>query len=161
MKDFKVADLCDENLDKVTIANPIGFKDYGGKKHFGGKIHTLKCFEDHAYVSKIVSTVGTGKVLVIDGGGSKRCAIVGDKIASLAIQNNWEGIIVYGSIRDTATIATLSIGVKALGIYPISKTTSIDWETQINVTFAGTVFKPGEFVYSDEDGIITSEVALV
>ncbi len=161
MNDFKVADLCDANLDKVAIANPIGFNNYGGKNRFGGKIHTLKCFEDHAYVSKIVSTDGTGKVLVIDGGGSKRCAIVGDKIASLAIKNNWEGIIVYGSIRDTATIAKLNIGLKALDVYPISKTTSIDWETQINVTFAGTVFKPGEFVYSDEDGIIISKEALV
>ncbi|GGG49157.1 ribonuclease E activity regulator RraA [Bizionia arctica] len=161
MKDFKVADLCDDNLDKVTIADAIGFNSYGSKKRFGGKIHTLKCFEDHSYVTKIASTDGTGKVLVVDGGASPRCAIVGDKISSLAIKNNWEGIIVYGSIRDAATIATLNLGVLALHVYPISKTTSTDWETQVEVTFAGTVFKPGHFVYVDEDGIITSENRLV
>jgi len=158
--EYKVTDLCDAHRDKVFIADPIGFRDYGGRKNFSGKIHTLKCFEDHAWVEKILETDGTGKVLVVDGGGSLRCAITGDRLAGIAVKNRWNGIIIYGCIRDSATIAMLDLGVKALNTYPISNVTDTEWQENIEISFAGINFMPGQFVYCDEDGIITSPTAL-
>ena len=157
---YKTTDLCDAHPDKVTIAEPIGLRNFGGLKSFSGKIHTLKCYEDHAWVEKILSTDGTGKVLVVDGGGSLRCAIVGDRLAGIGVKNNWGGIIAYGCIRDSVTMAALPIGAKALTTYPLSKTTSTQWQQNIEVKFAGIVFTPGHFVYSDEDGIVVSAISL-
>lgn len=158
--EYKTADLCDAFKDKIVIADPIGLKDYGGRKRFSGKIHTLKCFEDHSWVERILNTDGTGKVLVVDGEGSLHCAIMGDRLAGMAVKNHWNGIIIYGCIRDSATIALLNLGVKALNTYPISKVTSKQWEENSTVHFAGVDFIPGQFVYCDEDGIITSAAEL-
>jgi regulator of ribonuclease activity A len=159
--EYKTTDLCDAHPDMVMIAEPIGFKDYGGKKKFSGMIHTVKCYEDHSWVEKALNTNGTGKVLVVDGGGSMRCAITGDRLAGIGLKNKWSGIIVYGCIRDSLNIAQLSIGVKALNTYPISRVTNTQWQENIPVRFAGVTFTPGQFVYCDEDGIITSEIALI
>lgn len=158
--EYKTADVCDAYPDKIIIADPIGLKDYGGKKIFSGKIHTLKCFEDHAWVERIVNTDGTGKVLIVDGGGSLHCAITGDRLAGMAVKNHWNGIIIYGCIRDSATMALLNLGVKALNTYPISRVTTNRWEENIPIHFAGVNFIPGQFVYCDEDGIVLSEVEL-
>ena len=125
--EYKTTDLCDAFLNAITIADATGFKDYGGRKMFGGKIHTIQCFEDHAGVEKILGTDGTGKVLVVDGGASLRCALTGDRLAGMAVKNNWSGIIINGCIRDSATIAALSLGLKALNTYPISKVTDTNW----------------------------------
>jgi regulator of ribonuclease activity A len=154
--EYLTTDLCDAHPDKVIIADPVGLKNYGGKKRFNGKIHTLKCFEDHSQVEKILSTDGTGKVLIVDGGGSRCCALTGDRLAGIGVKNHWNGIIIYGCIRDSVNIALLDIGVKALDTYPISRVTNIEWPENIAVRFAGVTFAPGQFVYSDEDGIIIS-----
>ena len=160
MMEYKTTDLCDAYPDKVVIAEPIGFKDYGGQKRFSGKVHTLKCYEDHAWVEKILKTDGTGKVLVVDGGGSMGCALTGDRLAGIGVENHWNGILIYGCIRDSVNISLLNIGVKALNIYPMSKVTNQEWQENIPVSFAGITFKPGQFVYCDEDGIIVAEAAL-
>jgi len=158
--EYKTTDLCDAHPDKVIIADPIGLHDYGGRKIFSGIIHTVKCYEDHSWVEKALKTDGAGKVLVVDGGGSLRCAITGDRLAGIGVQNHWNGIIIYGCIRDSVTIARLNIGVKALDTYPMSCVTKTIWQENIPVRFAGVVFTPGQFVYCDEDGIIVSETAL-
>lgn len=156
MTELKTTDLCDAHPDKVKIAEPIGFNDYGGTKLFSGKIHTVKCFEDNSYVRKALEADGTGKVLVVDGGGSMRCALLGDMLAELAINNKWNGIIVYGCIRDSAAIAALPLGVKALRTIPLKSNKKNIGEENITLHFAGVDFVPGEVVYCDEDGIITS-----
>lgn len=158
---FKTADLCDDYTEKIVIANPIGLKNYGQNKVFYGKIHTLRCYEDHSWVEKIVKTNGEGKVLVVDGGGSLNCALVGDRLTSLAIKNNWSGIIVYGAIRDSVKIGTLPMAVLALDTYPISKVSDNNWQENRDVHFAGITFSPNEYVYCDEDGIITSKEKLL
>lgn len=157
---YKTTDLCDTHPAQVHIAEPIGFKDYGGQKIFGGKIHTLKCYEDHAWVEKILNTDGAGKVLVVDGGGSLRCAITGDRLAGLGVKNHWNGILIYGCVRDSVNLATLNIGIKALNTYPMSCVTNTVWQENIPVHFAGITFRPNEFVYCDEDGIIVSATEL-
>lgn len=157
---LKTTDLCDNHPDKVRIALPIGFKDFGGTKMFSGKIETVKCFEDNSFVRKALEQNGEGKVLVVDGGGSMRCALLGDMLAEFGVKNKWNGIVVYGCIRDSAAIAPLAIGVKALATMPVKSNKRNEGQPNIAVSFAGIDFIPGEMIYCDEDGIIVSKEAL-
>lgn len=158
---LKTTDLCDNHLDKVRIAAPVGFSDFGGVKNFNGKIETIKCFEDNSFVRKALEQNGEGKVLVVDGGGSLRCALLGDMLADLAIKNKWNGIIVFGCIRDSAAIAQLPVGVKALATIPLKSNKRNEGQQNITVHFADIDFVPGENVYCDEDGIIVSKESLI
>jgi regulator of ribonuclease activity A len=158
--ELKTTDLCDAHPDKVQICEPIGFKDYGGKKIFSGKVQTIKCFEDNSLVRKALEGDGTGRVLVVDGGGSMRCALLGDMLGELGVKNHWDGIIVYGCIRDSAAMAELNLGVKALNTIPLKSNKRNEGQENIAVKFAGVTFTPGQFVYCDEDGIITSVTEL-
>ena len=157
---FQTPDLCDENQGKVKVATPM-FQAYGGKARFHGQIQTVKVFEDNVFVRDMLSEPGTGKVLVVDGGGSLRCALVGDLIAAMAQKNGWEGIIVYGCIRDSGVINGIDIGVRALNTNPLKSIKQGAGYKNVAVTFAGVTFEPGQFVYVDEDGIIVSETALL
>lgn len=153
-------DLCDAHPDKVNIAEPIGFKHYGGNTLFNGEIYTIKCFEDNSYVRKALETDGTGKVLVVDGGGSMRCALLGDMLGELAVKNKWTGVIVYGCIRDSAAMAKLPLGVMALATIPLKSNKRNEGQENIALRFAGVTFTPGHVLYADEDGIITSAASL-
>ena len=146
--EIKTRDLCDNYPQQIKIAEPIGFKDYGGKKNFFGKIRTVKCFEDNSFVRKALEQNGEQNILVVDGGGSMRCALLGDMLGELAIKNKWCGIIVYGCIRDSAVMQTLSLGVKALNTIPLKSNKRNEGQENIPVRFAGIDFIPGEFVYS-------------
>lgn len=154
------ADLCDEHIDKLQVAEPI-FRDYGAECMFEGEIHTLKVFEDNTLVRAALEKDGTGKVLVVDGGGSLRCALVGDNLAALAIKNGWRGIVVYGCIRDSKPIGTMKVGVKALNTNPTKSIKRNEGQENITVRFAGVEFKPGGYLYADEDGIVVSETQLL
>lgn len=154
------ADLCDEHIDKLQVAEPI-FRDYGAEPMFEGEIHTLKVFEDNTLVRAALEKDGTGKVLVVDGGGSLRCALVGDNLAALAIKNGWRGIVVYGCIRDSKPIGTMKVGVKALNTNPTKSIKRNEGQENIPVRFAGVDFKPGAYLYADEDGIVVSETQLL
>jgi regulator of ribonuclease activity A len=158
--ELKTTDLCDAHPDKVNVAEPIGLKDFGGSKYFSGKIQTVKCFEDNSLVRKALEANGEGKVLVIDGGGSMRCALLGDMLADIAIKNKWNGVIVYGCIRDSEAVSKLPLGVKALNTIPLKSNKRNEGQENINVRFAGTAFVPGHFVYCDADGIIVVAEAL-
>jgi regulator of ribonuclease activity A len=140
----------------VQVAAPIGFKDYGAVKLFSGIIQTVKCFEDNSFVRTALEQDGTGKVLVVDGGGS----LLGDMLGELAIKNNWNGIVVYGCIRDSAVIATQQIGVKALATIPLKSNKRNEGQLNVTFKFADVNFTPGHFLYADEDGIIVSAEAL-
>ncbi|MBI3899997.1 MAG: ribonuclease E activity regulator RraA [Gammaproteobacteria bacterium] len=153
------ADLCDTHADRVRVATPM-FKRYGGKTAFNGQIVTLKLFEDNSLVRTALSEPGRGKVLVIDGGGSLRCALVGDQLAELAVKNGWEGIVVYGCIRDSAAIDQMPLGVRALDTHPMKTEKKGVGEPNVAVTFAGVTFYAGEFVYVDADGIIVANTPL-
>ena len=157
---FKTADLCDEHSDSLKIAQPL-FNDYGQKISFGGEISTVKCFEDNSLVRSQLEQPGNGRVLVVDGGGSTRCAMVGDILAQMGADNGWSGIIVYGCIRDSGVIATIDIGVKAIGTLPLKSVKKGEGDIDITVHFADVDFVPGQFAYADEDGIIVSPRALV
>lgn len=157
--EIQTADLCDANEDKIKVVSPM-FRSYGGTKAFAGQITTLKVFEDNTLVRNTLETPGRGRVLVIDGGGSMRCALVGDQLAVLAVNNGWAGIVVYGCIRDSKAIGAMNVGVFALGTHPRKSIKKGVGESDLIVSFGGVDFIPGHMLYADEDGIIVSESAL-
>ncbi len=154
------ADLYDQFEDQLEVAEPM-FRDYGGRLGFGGPIATVKVFEDNSLVRSALTEQGAGRVLVVDGGGSLRCALVGDMLAELGHENGWAGIIVYGCIRDAAAIAEIAIGVKALNTSPRKSVKQGAGEKDVAVSFAGVTFTPGAFVYADGDGIVVSGNKLI
>jgi regulator of ribonuclease activity A len=157
---FKTADLSDTHSEHLKVADNI-FTAYGKRSKFYGKIVTVKVFEDNVLVKAELEKDGTGKVLVVDGGGSLRCALMGDNVAALIEKNNWNGVLIYGAIRDSADINEMNVAVKALGTHPFKSIKKGQGDINIPVHFAGIVFNPGEFIYSDEDGIIVSEKKLI
>jgi regulator of ribonuclease activity A len=157
---FTTADLWDEHHQHLSCVEPI-FYSFGKKKAFSGKITTLKLFEDNSFVRKQLESNGKGKVLVVDGGASLRCALVGDKLAELAITNKWEGIIVNGCIRDSYLINQMDIAIKAINTSPVKSIKRNIGKMNIPVNFSGVTFIPGQFVYSDNDGVLISKKSLL
>lgn len=153
-------DLCDAFPDLVQVVEPM-FINYGGREQFGGQIVTIKCFEDNSLVRDLVAEKGAGKVLVVDAGGSMRRACLGDLLAEKATQNGWEGILMYGCIRDVDAISGLELGVQALGSHPMKTDKKGVGERDIAVTFGGVTFKPGEYLYADNNGVIVSPQPLI
>jgi regulator of ribonuclease activity A len=157
---MKTTDLCDDYGDQVHVAEPVGFKSFGGRKSFAGQIETVRCYEDNSLVRTALEGNGLGKVLVVDGGGSLRCALLGDRLAALAQENQWSGILIYGGIRDSEAISTLAIGVVALGTHPRRSAKNNEGMANTVLRFAGIDFVPGHYIYIDPDGIVTSEVKI-
>lgn len=158
-------DLLDNNealiqQEQLRIVAPI-FQRFGGKPAFAGSIVTLKLFEDNSLVRSVLGEVGTGKVLVVDGGGSLRCALLGDQLAEMAVKNGWEGVVVYGCIRDSAAINALPLGVRALNTHPLKTVKKNVGERDVAVSFGGITLKPGEWLCADQDGILVSTKPLV
>lgn len=157
--DLLTTDLCDAHEDKVRVVAPM-FRSYGGRKAFCGPIATLKLFEDNGLVRKALEGHGNGRVLVIDGGGSLRRALVGDQLAALGVANGWSGIVVYGCIRDSRAIGAMDLGVFALATHPQKTQKKNQGDSEVPVCFGGVTFTPGEWLYADEDGVIVSAGAL-
>ena len=155
---YVTPDLCDAYPD-VAVVEPM-FTNFGGHDSFGGEIVTVKCFEDNSLVKDLVAQDGTGKVMIVDGGGSLRRAMLGDMLAEQAAQNNWEGIIIYGCVRDVDVLIQTALGIQALASHPMKTEKRGIGEQNLPVTFGGVTFRPGEYVYADNNGIIVSAVAL-
>ncbi|POX65765.1 S-adenosylmethionine--2-demethylmenaquinone methyltransferase [Microbacterium sp. Ru50] len=147
------ADLYDERGEELdSLALPL--LDLGGRTSFDGPARTIRCHRDNALVKRVLATPGGGAVLVIDGGGSLESALVGDVIAASAVENGWAGIIVNGAIRDRVAIASLDLGVKALGSNPRKSAKDGLGELDVPVTIGGVVFTPGRHVWADADGVL-------
>lgn len=159
MQDFVTPDLCDANPDLVRVVEPM-FVNYGGRSSFGGQVVTVKCFEDNSFVKEQLAQPGEGKVLVVDGGGSKRCALLGDIIATTAVKHGWAGVIVYGCIRDVDVIRSLELGVQALATIPLKSHRQGRGDLNIPISFGGVTFRPGDYVYADNNGIVVSSQPL-
>ncbi|MEQ8233815.1 MAG: ribonuclease E activity regulator RraA [Gammaproteobacteria bacterium] len=150
------ADLYDEHGEALRVLAPI-FRDYGGRRSFEGPVVTLKVHEDNSLVRSTLEEAGDGRVLVVDGGGSLRCALVGDNLAEIGVNNGWAGIIVYGCIRDAEPIAALAIGVKALATNPRKSVKKGVGERDVEVRFAEALIRPGEYLYADADGVVVAD----
>lgn len=157
--EHSTAELCDGYEKQLQVCQPL-LKHYGGREEFHGRIVTLKCIEDNTLVREALSEPGHGKVLVVDGGGSLRCALLGDRLAALAVQNGWAGIVINGCIRDSAQIAGMDIGVMALATHPRKSVKLGCGRRNQMLSFAGVYFTPGHYLYCDADGILLSEQAL-
>ena len=150
------ADLCDEYDNDCRVVEPF-FRDYGGVESFWGEVRTLKVFEDNSLVRAELEKNGTGRVLVVDGGGSLRCALLGDKLAELGYANGWSGIVVYGAVRDSAVLKTIAFGVKALNTNPKKSVKRGEGQREVSLSFGGVEIQPGSYLYADSDGIILTE----
>lgn len=152
-------DLCDQYPDQVRVLEPM-FTSFGGRDNFCGEIVTVKCFEDNSLVKEQVALPGKGKVLVVDGGGSLRRALLGDMLAEQAVANGWEGLLIYGCIRDVVAIGQLDLGVQALDTHPLKTDKRGIGDLNVPLRFAGVDFRPGEYLYADLNGILVSAQAL-
>jgi len=152
-------DLCDEYPELVRVLDPV-FTNYGGRKSFYGSVRTIKCFEDNSKVRELVAQPGQGKVLVVDAGGSLRRACLGDMLAEKAMKNGWEGIVMYGCIRDVDIIAELDLGVQALNTHPMKTEKRGLGDVDVEVTFSGATIKPGDYIYADNNGVLVSSEQL-
>ncbi|TDV72330.1 ribonuclease E activity regulator RraA [Pseudomonas sp. LP_7_YM] len=152
---YSTPDLCDAYPERVQVVEPM-FSSFGGRDSFGGQIVTLKCFEDNSLVREQSEQEGKGKVLVIDGGGSLRCALLGDMLAEKAARNGWEGMVIYGCVRDVDVLAQTDLGVQALASHPLKTDKRGLGDLNVVVSFGGVTFRPGQYVYADNNGIIVS-----
>ena len=155
-----ICDLSDDHPTIARAAEPV-FRDFGGLRVFHGRITTLRCHEDNLLLRRTLSTPGEGRVMVVDGGGSLRRALVGDQLGALMLQHGWAGIIVNGAARDIETLRDMPVAVRALAACPTRPGQQGTGERDVPVSFAGVTFNPGEWLYADENGIIVSAEALV
>ncbi|EPC4028414.1 putative 4-hydroxy-4-methyl-2-oxoglutarate aldolase [Aeromonas salmonicida] len=153
-------DLCDQHGDALQVADPL-FHDFGGKPLFYGQAVTLSCYEDNSLVRELVNRPGQGRVMVIDGGGSLRRALLGDQLAIKAAEQGWEGIVIFGAVRDVGALATLALGVKALAACPVKTEKLGKGELDAVVSFAGVTIHPGDYVYADLNGVLVSATRLI
>lgn len=153
------ADYCDEHGETLQVGEPI-FQMFGGRRAFAGPVSTVRCFEDNSSLKEAVESPGAGRVLVVDGGGSRRRALFGGNLGNAAVKNGWTGVIIYGCIRDSAELGLLDFGIRALGTMPLRSEKRGEGERDIPVRFAGVTFRPGDHVYVDEDGVVVSHRAL-
>ena len=151
--EWGTADLVDEIGEDVCSCD-VQFRQVGGRQRFAGTIRTIRCYEDNALVKRVLSQPGAGQVLVVDGGGSLRTALVGDVIAGLGERNGWAGLVLHGAVRDVVTLGELPIGIKALGTNPRKSGKTGAGEVDVPVSFGSVTFAPGDFLFSDADGIV-------
>ncbi len=151
--EYNTSELCDTFIDSVDVVEPM-FANFGGRNSFGGSISTVKCFESNGLIQEALKQPGEGKVLLIDGGGSMRCALIDAPLAELALENGWEGIVVYGCVREVHVLEELDIGIQALASYPVGADDDRHGEVEVPVNFGGVTFLPTDHLYADSTGII-------
>ena len=162
-ENFNTADLCDaadESGTAIKVAAPIFF-NFGGAARFAGKIETIHCRDDNSLVRAALSENGEGKVLVVDNGGSMKCAVLGGNLAEMGVKNGWTGAIVNGCVRDSLELRDIAFGILALAKHPRRSVKRGEGERGKPANFAGVDFPPEHFVYADSDGVIVSAKALL
>ncbi|NYA26087.1 ribonuclease E activity regulator RraA [Haemophilus haemolyticus] len=153
------SELCDLYAEQVDVVEPI-FSSFGGVSNFYGKVTTVKCFESNGLIAEVLEENGEGRVLVVDGGGAVRRGLIDAELAQLAVDNGWEGIIVYGAVRQIQQLENLDIGIHAIAPIPVSADESSAGESDIPVNFGGVTFFPEDYIYADLTGIILSQEPL-
>ena len=160
---FATCDLCDlyksDTSGQFRVLPPV-FQDYGGHSAFAGPATTVQCFEDNSLVKAAVDSPGRGRVLVVDGGGSVRKALVGGNLAAAAARNGWAGVLVYGAVRDVAELRQASVGIRALALMPLPTEKRNQGQVDVDVVVAGVTVRPGDWVYADADGMVVSTQAI-
>ncbi|MEE2001958.1 ribonuclease E activity regulator RraA [Alkalimonas sp. MEB108] len=153
--EYNTSELSDLYADSIDVVEPI-FSNYGGRRSFGGQVRTIKCFEDNGLIRQVLAEPGVGKVLLIDGGGSTRRALLDADLVSLANSQGWEGIVCYGCVRDVDALEDFDVGVQAINAIPVGADDKGFGELDVPVNFAGVTFLPDDHLYADNTGIILS-----
>lgn len=153
------SDLCDSRGDEVTVIE-LPWRHFGQVQRFGGAVATLKIHEDNALVREALSQPGGGRVLVVDGGGSFRCALLGGNLAAMAVSNGWAGVVIFGCVRDAKEIASSAVGVVALGTCPRRSNKAGTGQRDVPLRFGGALVRPGDHLVADEDGVIVGAALL-
>ena len=153
---YDTSELCDIYQEDVNVVEPL-FSNFGGRASCGGRIITVKCFEDNGLLYDLLEQNGRGRVLVVDGGGSVRRALVDAELARLAVQNEWEGLVIYGAVRQVDDLEELDIGIQAMAAIPVGAAGEGIGESDVRVNFGGVTFFSGDHLYADNTGIILSE----
>ena len=153
------SDLCNAYEGGIAVLELL-FTNFGGRQQFYGEAVTVKCFEDNSKVKELAGTAGNNRVLVINGGGSLRRALIGDMIAANTLANGWAGFVIYGSIRDVDELSAIDLGVQELATYPMKTEKKGIGDVDISVTFAGITIHASDFIACDNNGIVVSPVAL-
>jgi len=156
---FSIPDICDDFLADLQVLEPL-FSEYGDSEQFSGEVVTIKCFEDNALLKQTLGTDGTGKVMVVDGGGSLRRALLGDILAAMAVDNGWQGVVINGCVRDVEILKTIRLGVRALNCHPVRSDKRNEGQLNVPLAFAGADIKPGQYLYADENGIVVANSKL-
>lgn len=154
-------DLCDAHKDgqSLRVLPPV-FRSFGGVARFCGRVSTVKCFEDNTLVKAAVDSPGDGRVLVVDGGGSLRRALVGGNLGQAAARNGWAGVVVDGCVRDVTELATCAVGIRALASVPLPTVKRNEGQTDVPVQVHGVWIQPGDWLCADEDGIVVASQPL-
>lgn len=160
---FATCDLCDahkgDDSGSFRVLPPV-FREFGAKPRFAGPVVTVKCFEDNTPVKRALEGPGEGRVLVVDGGGSLRRALVGGNIGAAAARNGWAGVVIDGCVRDVAELRVCEVGLRALASMPLPTERKADGQTGVVVQVQGVWVRPGDWLYADEDGIVVSATPL-
>lgn len=151
-----VPDLCDDFSDELKVLDPV-FSNFGGRESFAGEVVTVKCFEDNSLVKAALGESGNGSVLVVDGGGSLRCALLGDMLAAMGRDNGWAGVVVYGAVRDVEITRSIDLGIRALAAHPVRSQKRGEGQRDVAVRFAGHEICTGQYLYADANGIIIAQ----
>lgn len=159
MDSFATADLLDNYPESEVL--PLRLLSFGSLKKFCGKAMTVVAPEDNSFVRQTLEGKGEGRVLIVDGGGSMNCALLGDRLASLAIENNWQGIIINGCIRDSILIEDMPVGIKAIGTNPRKSEKRELGKVGEAIKISGIEIKTSSWVYSDSDGVIIAKKNLL
>lgn len=156
---FQTCDLCDahkaDTSGSFRVLPPV-FQHFGAKRKFAGPVATVQCFEDNSLVKQAVNSAGQGRVLVVDGGGSLRKALVGGNLAAAAARNGWSGLLVYGCVRDRNELSSSAVGIAALGLLPMPTEKRGEGQRDVMVDIAGVRVVPGDWMYADEDGVVVT-----
>jgi len=153
---ISVPDICDEYFDQIRVLEPW-FTDFGAKQKFSGEIVTVKCFEDNSLVKDLVGTDGRDRVIVVDGGGSMRRALLGDLLAAKAAKNGWQGLLINGCVRDVEILQNIDLGIKALNSHPVKTDKRGEGQLDLAIEFGGVQILPGQFLYADANGVVIAD----
>jgi regulator of ribonuclease activity A len=150
---YSVPDICDNFPEDISVLEPQ-FREFGKRPCFCGEIVTIKCFEDNSLLRELLGSQGAEKVIVVDGGGSLRHALLGDLLAAKAVEHGWAGLVINGCVRDVEILSTLDLGIRALNCHPLKTEKRGEGQFNVPVNFAGVRFQPGQFIYADANGIV-------
>lgn len=162
MTTWTTPDLCDaHHPDRVAVVQPGLLRSFGGREAFRGQVETVACFEDNSHVKALADQPGEGRVLVVDGGGSLRRALLGDMIAERFVANGWSGLVIHGAVRDVEVLRELDLGVQAIAPCPVRTEKRGLGDVGVPVTFGGVTVRSGQWVHADANGVLVSDVSLV